>query len=263
MASAPSAERRRDRRDALLLSCLTLAIFSVRVFFGVPYSVGIVGAFRILDGDVPYRDFWTIYAPGQFYVLAGLFLVFGKHLVVASAARAVCIAAIGSEIFLIARTLETTRRIAAAVAGLFLLTMWALPPFGLGSYEPSLLFILMAWLVLARRGSVPNARAALAGGAAVGSPPGSSTTSRSTPAWQSSWVASSNMLAPLDKLGGETPSGTAHSSVPERPRWSCPSRLGVGWSRARRLAGSHSLCHHRLSEAGRKYDFQACCPTPR
>ena len=147
---------------------MALTVLSVRVFFGVPYSVGIVGAFRILDGDVPYRDFWTIYAPGHFYVLAALFLAFGKHLVVASAARAVCVAAIGSEIFLIARTLDTTRRVAAVIAGLFVLTMWAGPPSGLTTYEPSLLFILMAWLVLARRGSVPDARAALAVGGAVG-----------------------------------------------------------------------------------------------
>jgi len=49
-----------------------------------PYDEGIAayGATRILDGDVPYRDFWTIYAPGQFYTLALLFKLFGPSVIV-------------------------------------------------------------------------------------------------------------------------------------------------------------------------------------
>jgi len=43
------------------------------------YDEGIVsyGATRILKGDIPYRDFWTLYAPGHFYLLAGTFKIFG------------------------------------------------------------------------------------------------------------------------------------------------------------------------------------------
>ena len=49
-----------------------------------PYDEGLVvyGAQRVREGDVPYRDFWTLYAPGQLYVLAGLFEVFGASLLV-------------------------------------------------------------------------------------------------------------------------------------------------------------------------------------
>ncbi len=46
------------------------------------YDEGIVvyGAERVLNGEIPYRDFWTIYSPGQFYVLAGLFKFFGSSI---------------------------------------------------------------------------------------------------------------------------------------------------------------------------------------
>lgn len=35
-----------------------------------------------MNGDVPYRDFWAIYPPGQFYALATLFRIFGTNLLV-------------------------------------------------------------------------------------------------------------------------------------------------------------------------------------
>jgi hypothetical protein len=49
-----------------------------------PYDEGIilVGADQILAGRLPYRDFWTMYGPGQFYVIATLFHFFGEYAVV-------------------------------------------------------------------------------------------------------------------------------------------------------------------------------------
>lgn len=46
------------------------------------YDEGIVayGATRIMDGEIPYRDFWTLYSPGVFYALAGVFKIFGISL---------------------------------------------------------------------------------------------------------------------------------------------------------------------------------------
>ena len=46
-------------------------------------GVAVVGAHRVLEGEIPYRDFWTIYAPGSFYLLAGVFSVFDSHLLAA------------------------------------------------------------------------------------------------------------------------------------------------------------------------------------
>ncbi|MCE5258136.1 MAG: hypothetical protein LLG44_03635 [Chloroflexi bacterium] len=48
------------------------------------YDEGLIvyGAQRVLWGDVPYRDFWTVYSPGQYYALAGLFKIFGSTILV-------------------------------------------------------------------------------------------------------------------------------------------------------------------------------------
>jgi 4-amino-4-deoxy-L-arabinose transferase-like glycosyltransferase len=48
------------------------------------YDEGIIvyGAARVQGGAIPYRDFWTVYAPGQYYVLAGLFQIFGSWVLV-------------------------------------------------------------------------------------------------------------------------------------------------------------------------------------
>jgi hypothetical protein len=42
----------------------------------------LVGAERVLRGELPYRDFWTLYGPGSFYVLAGLYSLFGELVLV-------------------------------------------------------------------------------------------------------------------------------------------------------------------------------------
>ncbi len=49
------------------------------------YDEGIilVGAARVMRGELPYRDFWSQYSPGQFYTLAALFSVTGKSVMVA------------------------------------------------------------------------------------------------------------------------------------------------------------------------------------
>ena len=49
-----------------------------------PYDEGVVSyaAERVANGAVPYRDLWIIYAPGQFYSVAGIFHVFGTSVLV-------------------------------------------------------------------------------------------------------------------------------------------------------------------------------------
>ena len=42
----------------------------------------VFNATRLLAGEIPYKDFWAIYPPGQLYTLAGLFKVFGISLLV-------------------------------------------------------------------------------------------------------------------------------------------------------------------------------------
>lgn len=43
-------------------------------------AISAYGAERILDGGIPYRDFWSFHVPGRFYALAAAFKIFGVSL---------------------------------------------------------------------------------------------------------------------------------------------------------------------------------------
>ncbi|MGC9064508.1 MAG: hypothetical protein ACP5JL_07525 [bacterium] len=66
----------------LFLLILALSLFylftPIRIGYNI-YDEGIVvyGANRVFNGEIPYRDFWTMYAPGQFYMVALLYRLFG------------------------------------------------------------------------------------------------------------------------------------------------------------------------------------------
>jgi MFS family permease len=104
-----------------------------------------VGAERILAGEIPYRDFWTLYAPGQYYLLAALFAVFGHDTLVSSIAGSLlCALSVGLVFRLMSRA--TGRRnfalacAAVAVAG-FVPTGYA---DAINTYPPTIDCILAA-----------------------------------------------------------------------------------------------------------------------
>lgn len=75
---------------ALFLFCVAY-LFAFRHYSSLEPDEGIVlaGADRILHGEVPYRDFFSFYTPGSFYLVALLFRVFGDSLTVARTSLAV------------------------------------------------------------------------------------------------------------------------------------------------------------------------------
>ena len=75
---------------ALFLFCVAY-LFAFRHYSSLEPDEGIVlaGAERILHGEVPYRDFFSFYTPGSFYLVALLFRVFGDSLTVARTSLAV------------------------------------------------------------------------------------------------------------------------------------------------------------------------------
>jgi hypothetical protein len=97
-------------KPILLVSLIGL---SITIYYGValrsPLGLndeGLVlyGASRIADGYIPYRDTWmTGYSPGQFYVLAGLFKVFGPTVLVARLYGMLILSALSVVWFLLAR----------------------------------------------------------------------------------------------------------------------------------------------------------------
>ncbi len=59
------------------------ALFSITVT-DFEARVTDLSAARVLRGQVPYRDFWTMYAPGSFSVLAVAFAAFGRELLLSN-----------------------------------------------------------------------------------------------------------------------------------------------------------------------------------
>jgi len=66
----------------LLMSLLYFTLCMVR--YVSPYDEGIIlfGANRVMQGDIPHRDFYANYGPAQFYIIAGLFKLFGPSVVI-------------------------------------------------------------------------------------------------------------------------------------------------------------------------------------
>jgi Dolichyl-phosphate-mannose-protein mannosyltransferase len=88
-----------------------------------PYDEGLVltAAMRVASGQIPHRDFYANYGPGQFYVLAGLFRVFGESLLVERLFDAFIKALLVASLFAV--TLSYCRKRVAGVTALVAL-LW-------------------------------------------------------------------------------------------------------------------------------------------
>ncbi len=64
------------------LSAVTLTFYMPRTVGSYDEGLILFGAARVLAGDLPYRDFWTMYAPGAYFIPALLFAVFGESVLV-------------------------------------------------------------------------------------------------------------------------------------------------------------------------------------
>jgi hypothetical protein len=113
------------------------------VFWGLPFGKFVVGANVILDGGVPYRDFWTVYAPGSFYLVAGLFALFGRQIVVQGLACVLLRAASATVFFHLLRRTGTPGKAAVLLSAVFTGMLWTTAP-ELDTYAPALLLVLLA-----------------------------------------------------------------------------------------------------------------------
>jgi hypothetical protein len=100
----------REQVVAVLLFLFSLAYLCIfRRHTSLEPDEGIVlqGAERVLRGQVPYRDLFTFYTPGSFYLVAFLFKLFGDSLVVARTSLAVSGAVCAVITFLLVRRVRS------------------------------------------------------------------------------------------------------------------------------------------------------------
>lgn len=132
-------------------------------------AVALVGGERVLAGDIPYRDFWTIYAPGSYYLLAGLFGIFGVHNLVSVVAGTLLSAgAVGLSYLLV---LRVAGRQATALATAMLVTaaiFFSGYGLSLSGYPPALFCILVGLNLFVLYLDGGRRRHLLAAGLAVG-----------------------------------------------------------------------------------------------
>ena len=128
----------------LALSALLIPIKSPFVAYDEGYAV--FHATRIMNGDLPHKDFWTVYPPGQFYALAMLFRTLGAALLVSRLYDTVVRPTIAFSAFLIAE--RTTSRSAAPAGSVTAAVLLAVAGFDSYTLLPALAVSLLSLLRL-------------------------------------------------------------------------------------------------------------------
>jgi 4-amino-4-deoxy-L-arabinose transferase-like glycosyltransferase len=105
-------------------SCLYLRFFYNFTAFNPDEGISLQGAQRILNGEVPYRDFFTINTPGLFYWTALFFRIFGDSMLVARATLVVYGGLFSVFTYFLARRVCKRR---VALITVYLLTITCLP----------------------------------------------------------------------------------------------------------------------------------------
>lgn len=130
--------------SVVFLSSFILLLFGLDRGHVSIYDEAIIayGAERVLNGDVPYKDFWALYSPAQFWIVAGLFKLFGSSLLVERMWDIFIRSLVGLFCFLIAKRLSTSRY---AVIAWILSLVWL---WNVGFYGypllPAALFIMIS-----------------------------------------------------------------------------------------------------------------------
>lgn len=140
-----SIELRRLIVPAFLVGGLLLLMLPLRAPLNY-YDEGLAlfNAMRVMQGDLPFRDFWAIYPPGQSYALAAVFSLFGTDVAVARLYDTLVRLGIALAVFAIADRLISRR--AALLLFTAITIMLAAATFYGYAVFPALLFGLMGIL---------------------------------------------------------------------------------------------------------------------
>jgi hypothetical protein len=117
-----SEQRMRASSPAVLAAwafpaaCLYLIVSMNRTINVYDEGIILTGAARVLAGGLPHRDFYANYGPGQFYILALLFKLFGASVLIERGWDIAVRASIVSLVLLLAGRMALRRRTAVLAA---------------------------------------------------------------------------------------------------------------------------------------------------
>ena len=152
------------RRTGALLFVAAAALSGFTILREIgPHDEGLMlqATARIADGQLPYRDFWWNYGPGQPFLLAPLWKIFGPSLLTWRIVRTLLDATVALLVWLLARRETGPRTALLAWAAAAAAMAW---PTGPGPNPAALALVLGALLIAKQR---PIAAGVLCGVAAV------------------------------------------------------------------------------------------------
>jgi hypothetical protein len=126
MIAPPLAQRLRRRWFVAMLFLLAMVVQAIVMRRQITYldeSLELYCAEHVLRGQLPYRDFWSLYGPAQFYMLAGFFKLFGISVLTGRLYDALVKSGIACMCFVLVERLASRRAaVFAFAAGLLCLT---------------------------------------------------------------------------------------------------------------------------------------------
>jgi len=133
--------------SVFLISCLVLFLGMSRR--PIVYDEGLVltAAMRVAAGQVPHRDFYANYGPAQFYMLAGLFKLFGESILVERLFDLVLKALVVTSVYTIAST-YCRRSVAVCTSVITLFWIYGLNGSGSNIIPVSVLNLIGSALIL-------------------------------------------------------------------------------------------------------------------
>jgi len=131
-----------------LVGVLWLLLGIFRPYYVYDGGIPVVGAVRILDGELPYRDFYANYSAGQFYLTAAVFGLTGPSLLAQRVLSVIVRSLIALIAFALMRRLAP-RSVAIVAWGLILAWLSFFGAFGYTGF-PALLCSLASMLFMSR-----------------------------------------------------------------------------------------------------------------
>jgi hypothetical protein len=151
----------------LLVWLLALPILGVGLGWGVDRDVSLIAGDRILRGEWPYQDFWTLYAPGSGFAVAATFAVLGRELLAVHGVAVVLASLSVAAFYRLLRAVGAISPVAVGGAAVFTFAIWTPSP-PIDSYAVTRLLLLVGFerVLAALRGD--TSRPAWAAGCAFG-----------------------------------------------------------------------------------------------